>query len=218
MTLTPRGKSAAERTREKKKRQVSPAPFTRALLHTFCSSVINARSAPTFLIAAAAFERKRVLTSFLLHTLTIQGARRSERSGVRASFKVELTPLGGARLFTQEKSFWPHNNHRHQNTAQKDHSLLFGKKKHLFYFSDVTHRERSAAHEMGGDEEVTGQHVPMSPGRRTALFTLASLHVVLCSGTAYGWTAIRLVFKNAGVFAASSELDQSRKVSKNSGK
>ena len=67
---------------------------------------------------------------------------------------------------------------------------------------------------MGGDEEVTRQHVPMSPGRRTALFTLASLHVILCSGTAYGWTAIRIVFKNAGVFASSSELDQSRKVSK----
>lgn len=63
---------------------------------------------------------------------------------------------------------------------------------------------------MGDDEVLT--HVPMTPGRRRALFTLASLHVILCSGTAYGWTAIRPVLKNAGVFASSSELDQARKV------
>lgn len=53
----------------------------------------------------------------------------------------------------------------------------------------------------------------MSPARRAALFTLASVHVVLCSGTAYGWTAIRPVLKDAGVFASSTELQQARKVS-----
>uniref|UniRef100_A0A7S0XDU2 Major facilitator superfamily (MFS) profile domain-containing protein n=1 Tax=Mantoniella antarctica TaxID=81844 RepID=A0A7S0XDU2_9CHLO len=53
---------------------------------------------------------------------------------------------------------------------------------------------------------------PVTPARRTALFTLASLHVILCSGTAYGWTAIRPVLLNAGVFAASTEVDQARKL------
>jgi hypothetical protein len=64
---------------------------------------------------------------------------------------------------------------------------------------------------MGGDEEVAGAG-GVSPARRTALFTLASLHVILCSGTAYGWTAIRPVLKNAGVFRASTALEQDRKV------
>ena len=66
---------------------------------------------------------------------------------------------------------------------------------------------------MGADDDVAvAAHAPVSPSRRKALFTLASLHVILCSGTAYGWTAIRPVLKNAGIFASSSVLEQSRKV------
>jgi len=65
---------------------------------------------------------------------------------------------------------------------------------------------------MGAGEMTSGPESAVTPARRTALFTLASLHVILCSGTAYGWTAIRPVLLNAGVFAASTEVDQARKV------
>ena len=67
------------------------------------------------------------------------------------------------------------------------------------------------------DELVTVASAPaaaaVSERRRTALFTLASLHVILCSGTAYGWTALRPVLINNGMFSAFPGLSQSRKVS-----
>ena len=53
---------------------------------------------------------------------------------------------------------------------------------------------------------------PMSSTRRAALFALASVHVVLCSGSAYGWTALRPVLKHAAFFASSDPAEQSRRL------
>jgi len=49
--------------------------------------------------------------------------------------------------------------------------------------------------------------------QRAALFSLASLHVILCSGTAYGWTALRPVLLDAGLFAGASEISRARAMS-----
>ena len=57
--------------------------------------------------------------------------------------------------------------------------------------------------EAGGD---------MTHWRRFALFTLASVHVVLCSGAAYGWTALRPVLQKSGLFDASDAVTTARRV------
>ena len=49
--------------------------------------------------------------------------------------------------------------------------------------------------------------------QRAALFSLASLHVILCSGTAYGWTALRPVLLDAGLFAGATEISRAREMS-----
>lgn len=54
---------------------------------------------------------------------------------------------------------------------------------------------------------------PTTNAQRAALFSLASLHVILCSGTAYGWTALRPVLLDAGLFAGATEIGRARAMS-----
>mmetsp|Transcript_11767 Transcript_11767/g.49445 ORF Transcript_11767/g.49445 Transcript_11767/m.49445 type:complete len:440 (-) Transcript_11767:760-2079(-) len=54
---------------------------------------------------------------------------------------------------------------------------------------------------------------PTTNAQRAALFSLASLHVALCSGTAYGWTALRPVLLDAGLFAGATEIGRARAMS-----
>jgi hypothetical protein len=48
----------------------------------------------------------------------------------------------------------------------------------------------------------------MSSWKRHMLFTLACTHVLLASGAAYGWTALRPVLIDSGVFDTFPELEQ----------